>query len=300
MEPSRLKRLTLRQIQIFLAICRHESYSRAADELALTQPAVSAQVRNLEELVGEPLFDYLGKQLYLTPAGHALRRAGQDLLQRLVHLEMELAELRGVIRGSLSIAIESSAQYFLPGQVAAFCRQHPAVTVDLQVMNHDQVLKGLMENRVDLVVMGQVPDDRSLRFIPFRDNRLVAVCAPQDPLREAPPLSLAALSEQPLLLREPGSGTRGILEEHCLSQGIRLGERQQFGSLEALKAAVMAGLGISVLPEEACRAALEAGQLAQVAVQGFPLRRSWCLVHRRARHLSAVADALIQHLLAQR
>lgn len=298
MEPSHLRRLTLRQIQIFLAICRHESHSRAAEELALTQPAVSAQVRNLEELVGEPLFDYLGKQLYLTPAGQALRRAGQELLQRLGHLEMELAELRGVISGALSLAVESSAQYFLPAELAAFCRQHPAVTADMQVMNHDQVLKGLLENRHELVVMGRVPEDRSLRFIPFRDNHLLAVCAPDNPLRHGPPLSLVALAEQPLLVREPGSGTRGILEEHCQAQGIRLGERHQFGSLEALKGAVAAGLGVAVLPEDACRRALAAGHLAAVPVEGFPLRRSWCLVHRRARHLSAVAEALIKHLLA--
>ena len=167
MKPAYLNRLTLRQIQVFLAVCRLNSYSKAAEELALTQPAVSAQIRQLEELIGEPLLDYLGKQLYLTPAGEALRRAGRDLLQRLVSLEMELSELHGVMQGTLNLAVESSAQYFMPGAIASFCAQHKAVNVELEVINHSEALRRLADNRDDLVVMGLVPDIARSPSFPF-------------------------------------------------------------------------------------------------------------------------------------
>lgn len=277
-------------------MARLSGYSRAAEELALTQPAVSAQIRQLEDLIGTPLFDYLGKQLYLTPAGAALERAGRDLLQRLVSLEMELAELRGVMQGTLNLAVESSAQYFMPAQLAEFCALHPAVDVQLRVVNHAEALKSLQENRDDLVVMGLVPDDRALAFIPFRDNELLAVAPPTHPLGGHAGLSLLRLVEETLLVREPGSGTRRAFEAFCQEQGVRLGRLQQLGSLEALKAGVEAGLGVAILPHEACARELNEGRLIALDVRGLPLRRSWCAVYPRGKHLTPVAEAFLQFL----
>ena len=297
MNTAYLNRLTLRQLRIFLTVCQRESYSRAADELALTQPAVSAQVRNVEELIGEPLFDYVGKRLSLTPAGGAMRRAGGDLMQRLVHLEMEIAELRGVMQGILSLAIESSAQYFMPGRIAAFCARHPAVAVTLHVLNYGEALKSLRESRYDLVVMGQMPDDRSLRFVPFRENRLIAVAPAGHPLLGADSVPLARFVRHTLLVREPGSGTRQVFEHHCQAQGVRLTHQQQLGALEAIKAGVIAGLGLAVLPADACQRELASGELAVLPVDGLPLKRSWCITHPRARHLTPVADAFFSDLI---
>ena len=298
MKTAYLNRLTLRQMTIFLAVCQQGSYSRAAEELALTQPAVSAQVRSLEELVGEPLFDYVGRRLSLTPAGRALRRAGQDLMRRLVHAEMEIAELRGVMQGTLGLAVESSAQYFMPARVAAFCRQHPAVEVRMNVLNHAEALRALREDRFDLIVMGQVPDDRRLRFVPFKDNPLVAVAAADHPLCGEPAMPLARFLEQTLLVREPGSGTRAVFEAFCQSRGARPPRRQQLGSLEAVKAGVRAGLGVAVLPEDAIAGELAAGTLARLDVEGLPLKRSWCVTHPRARHLTPVAERFMSELIA--
>lgn len=298
MKAAYLNRLTLRQMTIFLAVCQQGSYSRAADELALTQPAVSAQVRTLEALIGEPLFDYVGRRLSLTPAGEALRRAGQDLMQRLVHAEMEIAELRGVMQGTLSLAVESSAQYFMPARIAAFCRRHPAVDVQMRVLNHAGALKGLREDRFDLIVMGQVPDDRRLRFVPFRENNLVAVAPADHPLGSEVAIPLARFLEETLLVREPGSGTRSVFEAFCQSRGMRPPRRQQLGSLEAVKAGVRAGLGVAVLPGDACVEELRAGYLACVDVEGLPLRRSWCVTHPRARHLTPVAERFLSELIA--
>ncbi len=299
MKPAYLHRLTLRQIEVFLAVCRHLSFSRAAEQLALTQPAVSAQVRQLEELVGEPLFDYLGRQLYLTAAGELLERAGRDLQQRLVSLEMELAEQRGVMRGALNLVAESSAQYFLPALLARFCSDYPSVELQLRVTNHAEVQKSLRENRADLVVMGLVPEDRALAFIPFRDNALIAVAAADHPLALASAqdeLTLLQLAGQTLLVREPGSGTRRAFDDHCAAQGVRFGRLQQLGSLEAVCTGVEAGFGVAVLPRDACTRALAAGSLSELRVRGLPLRRSWCAVYPRAKHLTPVAQTFLAFL----
>lgn len=296
MKPAYLHRLTLRQIEVFLAVARLRSYSRAAGELALTQPAVSAQIRQLEELVGEALFDYLGKQLYLTPAGEMMERAGRDLVQRLVTLEMELAELRGVMQGVLNVAVESSAQYFLPALLKEFCDRHPAVSVQMRVANHAEALRGLAENTDDLVVMSLIPEERALVFVPFRENVLLPVAAPAHPLAAMKDVSLLQLIGQTLLLREPGSGTRRALELHCQQQAVRLQRVQQLGSLEAVKQGVAAGLGVAVLPQEACATELADGRLVALDVKGFPLRRSWCAVHPRGKHLTPVAEAFFRFL----
>jgi DNA-binding transcriptional LysR family regulator len=296
MKPAYLHRLTLRQIEVFLAVARLRSYSRAADELALTQPAVSAQIRQLEELVGEALFDYLGKQLYLTPIGEVMERAGRDLVQRLVALEMELAEQRGVMQGALNLAVESSAQYFMPGALKEFCDQHPAIGVQMRVVNHADALKSLAENSDDLVVMSLVPEDRALAFVPFRENTLLAVAWPDHALVGVKQISLLRLVEQTVLLREPGSGTRRAFEIHCQQQAVRMQRIQQLGSLEAVKQGVSSGLGVAVLPQEACAAEVADGRLAVLDIKGFPLRRSWCAVHPRGKHLTPVAQAFFQFL----
>jgi len=299
MRPSYLHRLTLRQVEIYLAVCRLRSYSRAAEELRLTQPAVSAQVRQLEQLVGEPLLNYVGKQVSLTPAGEVLERASLDLQQRLVSVEMELAELQGLVQGTLAIAAESSAQYFLPGIFARFCALHPAVDLQLEIVNHAAALHRVGENRDDLVVMGLVPDNRAFSFVPFRENRLVAVSGIQHRLAGRTDLSVHDLTDEMLLVREPGSGTRRIFDEYCLEQGIRFQHMQQLGSLEAIKAGVVAGLGVAVLPMDACRDEFAVGSITELHLPGFPLRRSWCAIYPRGKHLAPVGQRFLAHLLSQ-
>jgi DNA-binding transcriptional LysR family regulator len=245
------------------------------------------------------LFDYLGKQLYLTPVGAALQRAGRDLLQRLVGLEMELAELRGVMQGTLSLAVESSAQYFIPAELSAFCSEHPAVNVVLEVVNHGEALQRLRDNLDDLVVMGQLPHDRALAFTPFRDNELIAVAAPAHHLRKVQNISLLQLSAEVLLVRETGSGTRKAFDTYCHEQSVVFRQHRQLGSLEAVKRGVQAGLGIAVLPREACAQELAAGQLMLLDVKGLPLRRSWCAVYPRGKNLTPVAAAFLRYLTGQ-
>lgn len=298
MRPSYLHRLTLRQIEIFLAVCRLRSYSRAAEELGLTQPAVSTQVRQLEHLVGEPLLNYVGRQVSLTPAGLVLESAARDLQQRLVGVEMELAELQGMVQGTLAIAAETSAQYFLPGLLADFRALYPAVHLQLEVVNHAAALRRVTENRDELVIMGLVPDNRAITFVPFRENRLIAVASARFAVGREGPLSLLDLTNETLLVREPGSGTRRIFEQYCLEQAVRFPNTQQLGSLESVKAGVLAGLGIAVIPLDACRSELELHELTELPVTGFPLRRSWCAIYPRGKNLTPVGQRFLGHLLS--
>ena len=216
-----LMRLTLRQLQVFRSVCDSRSYSRAAEEMALTQPAVSLQIRQLEELVGQPLFEYVGKKLYLTEAAEALKRASTDIFQRLESLDMQLSDLQGSLQGQLNLAVESSAKYFVPHLFAAFKRQQPDVSLHLTVVNRSQVIKRLSDNRDDLVIMSLVPQDMALEFLPFLNNPIIAVAPPGHPLYRAAKLTLQDLEPYPLLVREPGSGTRKAIPQ----QGDAFDER---------------------------------------------------------------------------
>nr|WP_281388658.1 LysR family transcriptional regulator [Litorivivens lipolytica] len=287
----------MRQIEIFLAVCRLRNYSRAADELALTQPAVSAQIRQVENVVGEALFDYIGKQLNITPAGLLLERAARDLQQRLVSLEMELAELKGEVQGTLNIAAESSAQYFLPGLLSTFSERNPGVDIRLDIDNRARTLKRLNEGRHELVITGAPPPDRTLQFTPFRDNPLIAVARADHPLSNNESISFFELTQERLLLRESGSGTRLAVEEFAQIKAVKLTHVYQLGSLEAIKAGVMEGLGVSILPLDACTQEIEHGLLRSLPVDGFPLKRSWCVVHFRKRQLTPVSQRFTQFLL---
>ena len=295
-----LLRMTLRQLQLFRAVCAHRSYSRAAEEVALTQPAVSLQMRQLEELIGQPLFDYVGKKLHLTEAGDALLRASGDLFGRLESLDMQLADLKGSLQGQLSLAVESSAKYFVPHLFAAFRQQYPEVSLQLVVTNHAQALRRLSANRDDLLIMSQVPSDQDLEFLPFLNNPIIAVAPPEHPLCSRASLSLQELTAWPLLIREAGSGTRQACEDYCHQKRAHFPQTLEVGSMEGQCEGVLAGLGLALLPRHAVRRELACGALRELPVTELPLLRSWCLVHPRSKHLSPVAQAFFAFVRDQR
>lgn len=246
-----LMRMTLRQLQVFRAVCESRSYSRAAEEMALTQPAVSLQIRQLEELVGQPLFEYVGKKLYLTDAAEALLKTSTDLFQRLESLDMQLSDLKGSLQGQLRLAVESSAKYITPHLFKAFQNLHPEVSLSLTVVNRTQVIKRLADNRDDLVIMSLVPQDMALEFLPFLNNPIIAVAPPDHPLCNAAKLALKDLEPFPLLVREPGSGTRKACEEFFQQRRAHFSQIQEIASLESLREGVIAGLGLALLPRHA-------------------------------------------------
>lgn len=295
-----LLRMTFRQFQVFRSVCSHLSYSRAAEEMALTQPAVSLQIRQLEELIGQPLFDYVGKKLYLTEAAELLQRASADIFGRLESLDMQLSDLQGSLQGQLSLAVESSAKYFVPHLFAAFRQQYPDVSLQLVVTNHAQVIKRLNANRDDLLIMSRVPTDMNLEFFPFLNNPIVAVAPPDHPLSQQDTLSLQDLTAYPLLVREPGSGTRKACEDYCHLKRAHFAQTLEVGSMESQRESVLAGLGLALLPRHAVRRELACGALQELPVSELPLLRSWCLVHPRSKHLSPVAQAFFAFVREQR
>ena len=295
-----LLRITFRQLQVFRAVCTSLSYSRAAEEMSLTQPAVSLQIRQLEELLDQPLFDYVGKKLYLTDAAQALLKASDDIFARLDSLDMQLADLQGTLQGQLSLAVESSAKYFTPHLFAAFRQQHPEVSLQLTVVNHAAAVKRLSVNRDDLLIMSQVPQNMALEFLPFLNNPIVAVARPDHPLCQQGTLTLQDLTRWPLLVRETGSGTRQASEEYCHQKRAHFAQSMELGSLEAQREAVQAGLGLAFLPRHAVSLELASGRLHELPVQELPLHRSWCIVHPRGKRLSPVAQAFIAFIRSER
>lgn len=295
-----LMRMTLRQLQVFRSVCEQQSYSRAAEEMSLTQPAVSLQIRQLEELTGQPLFDYVAKKLHRTEAAEALLRASEDIFGRLESLDMQLSNLQGSLQGQLSLAVESSAKYFIPHLFAAFRRQYPEINLQLTVVNHAQAVKRLSANRDDLLILSQVPTDMALEFLPFLNNPIIAVAPPDHPLCAVPSLDLQALTAYPLLTREVGSGTRKACEEYCNQKRAHFANTLEFGSFEGQIEGVIAGLGIALLPRHAVRRELACAALQELNVSELPLLRSWCVVHPRGKYLSPVAQEFFTFVRNQR
>ncbi|QLF93346.1 LysR family transcriptional regulator [Pseudomonas sp. ABC1] len=295
-----LMRITLRQLQVFRAVCESRSYSRAAEEMALTQPAVSLQIRQLEELIGQPLFEYVAKKLYLTEAAEALLRASGDIFDRLENLDMQLSDLQGSLQGQLDLCVESSAKYFIPHLFAAFRRKYPDVSLNLAVVNHAQAVRRLSLSRDDLLIMSQVPQDMALDFMPFLNNPIVAVAPPGHPLCARAELSLQDLTPFPLLVREKGSGTRRACEEYCHQQRAHFPQVLEIGSLDAQREAALAGLGLALLPRHSVYLELRHGLLCELPVAELPLLRSWCVVHARGKRLSPVAQAFFGFIREER
>lgn len=292
--PQLLNRLTFRQLQVFRAVYDQHSYSRAAQTLGLTQPAVSAQIRQLEQALGQPLFKYAGRTLHLLPAADALAASTRAIFGQVSRLQMTLSDMAGTIRGELNLAAVSTAQYVVPYLLARFRARYPSVQVRLRVCNRSQALERLAKRCDDLVIMARVPEDPALAFMPILDNEMIPVVWPGHPLLEAEAPTLEDFARHYVLMREPGSGVRSAFEELAADQDVPLHHAIELGSNEAVKQGVMAQLGVSVLPRLAVRLEVTAGLLAPLALPGFPLRHSWCTVHPRDRFPTPVTELFLR------
>ncbi|MFP5411272.1 MAG: LysR family transcriptional regulator, partial [Gammaproteobacteria bacterium] len=222
--------ITFRQLQVFEAAARLGGYTRAAETLHLSQPAVSMQIRQLEEQAGMPLFDQIGKKVHLTDAGRALYHHAQNILGQVQEAQLELEEMRGVRRGQLNITIASTANYFAPKLLAAFCQRHPDVKVSLDVSNREHILALLNETDKDLAIMGRPPEASDLVAHPFMENPLVVIASPTHPLARAKRIPLARLAEETFISRETGSGTRMAAERFFDEAGTKLSTAMEMSS----------------------------------------------------------------------
>lgn len=289
--------ITLRQLQVFEAAARLGGYTRAAESLHLSQPAVSMQIRQIEEQAGMPLFDQIGKKLHLTDAGRTLYGHAQSILAQVHEAQLELEEMRGVRRGQLNITIASTANYFAPRLLAAFCQRHPEVKVSLDVSNREHILELLHETDKDLAIMGRPPEPSDLVAHPFMENPLVVIAAPSHPLAQASGIPLARLNEEAFISREIGSGTRIAVERFFDEAGTRLTVAMEMSSNEAIKQAVQAGLGLGVVSVHTLEMELALERLVILDVQGFPILRHWYVVHRQGKRFSAVAQAFLNFVM---
>jgi DNA-binding transcriptional LysR family regulator len=292
-----LKNVTLHQLRVFEVTARLGSFTRAAEELYLTQPTVSMQIKQLKEAVGLPLFEQLGKRLYLTEAGKELLATCQDIFGRLARFEMTVADMKGLKAGALRLSVVTTAKYFAPRMLGPFCNRYPGINVSLNVMNRERVLNRLEENQDDLYVLGQPPENLGVEMHPFLENPLVVVAPAHHPLARRRKIPLNALKDEQFLMREPGSGTRKAVQEFLTQHGITVPVRMELGSSEAIKQAVVGGLGVSVLSRYAVMLESMTGLIEILDVEGFPLRRNWYVVWPMGKQLSVVARTFVDYLM---
>jgi LysR family transcriptional regulator, low CO2-responsive transcriptional regulator len=291
-------RFSLHQLRVFAAVARHLSYTRAAEELHLTQPAVFTQVKQLEESLGQPLLERLGKQLFLTDAGRETLATAHETLNALERLEMRLADLQGLKRGRLRLAIVTTAESLIPRLLGSFCQQYPGIDATLTVANRETLLARLADNIDDLVVLGAPPEHIDVVATAFADNPLVVVARHDHPLANCRAIALARIAEESLILREAGSGTRLAAERLFAEHGLQPRVRLELGSNEAVKQAVAGGLGLTLLSAHTLALEGESGLLRVLDVEGLPLLRQWYVAYQRGKHLSVVAEAFLDFLLA--
>ncbi len=290
------RRITLRQMEIFSAVARLGGFTAAAEALHLTQPTVSMQVRKLAEALGSNLFETRGRTLVLTPEGEKLLAAADDIFDRLEQLEEECQALSGEVRGNLRIAAVTTAKYFLPRLLGEFLAIHPDVEPHLAITNRARVIELLHSGAEDLIIMGRVPAGLDVEAHAFLENELVVVAPPDHPLRDMRPIPLTRIAEARFLVREPGSGTRTAVDNLFAEHGLTVRPTMELGSSEAIKQAVLAGLGVSVLPLHNIQRELRSGDIIVLDVEHFPLRRKWYAVHLKGRRLSHVARTFLSFL----
>lgn len=283
--------ITLRQLTCFDAVARLRSFTRAAEELHLTQPAVSMQVKQLEAQIGLSVTEHIGRSIHLTDAGKEVYAYSRAILQELEELETVLVNLKGEGGGRLRLAAISTANYFAPRLLGTFRQRFPSANISMDITNRESILVQIAANEVDMAIMGQPPEGLELEAIPFMDNPLVIVAPPEHPLAGQRQIPQQQLEEEVFLVREPGSGTRGAMERFFKKRRLRLTTGMEMGSLEAVKQGVQAGLGLGLIPRDAVEMELRLERLVILNVVDFPIHRHWYVVLHKGKRLTPLAAA---------
>jgi DNA-binding transcriptional LysR family regulator len=294
-----LRNATLRQLKIFETVARRLSFSRAAEELYLTQPAVSTQVKQLEEHAGLPLFEQLGKRIYLTPAGNEMLHYSRAILEQFREADDAMARLKGISGGTLNVAVISAGDYFFPRLLAAFTQRNTDVRLNLAVHNREELLHQLSDNLTDLAVMVRPPRDMDTVNVSFAPHPYVIVAPPDHPLVGRRNMPLEALADEPFIVRERGSDTWNSMEEGFAGRLSNLNVAMEITSTETIKQAVIAGMGLSFLSAHTISMELQVGKLAVLDIEGFPVMLNWFVVHRNNKRLPPVALAFKQFLIEE-
>ncbi len=287
---------TFRQLQLFLALAEHQSITAAARACHVTQPTVSMQLKELAEAVGLPLYEQVGKKLYLTAAGDALADTARAMVDEWQAFGQRVDAMQGLTRGRLRLAVVSTAQYFVPGLLGSFCEAHPEIDIALEVLNRDGVVARLQDNRDDLYIMSAPPTHLALEQHAFLSNPLVVIAPNSHTLTSRSRVPLAKLAGERFIMRERGSGTRLACDSHFETQGFVPNVRLELGSNEAIIQAVAGGLGLAVISRHALASHLSEDELTVLDVKGFPLQSNWWTLYPRGKRLSPVTLEFLKHI----
>ncbi|HFE39626.1 MAG TPA: LysR family transcriptional regulator [Gammaproteobacteria bacterium] len=291
--------ITIRQLKVFEAVARHLSYTRAAKELHLTQPAVSMQIKQLEDAIGHKVLEPFGKKNYLTAAGKEMQHYGREILHLLDETEDVLLDLKGLKKGSLDISVATTANDFATRILAEFSRQHEKLNYRIDVTNRKTLIRQLEENEKDLVIMGKPPQGLDVELDVIMENPLVVIASSDHPLASEKQISLDELIKYTFVVREQGSGTRIAMERFFSKHGVEMTTSMEMTSNEAIKQAVQAGLGLGIVSIHTLNLELETGRIVLLDVQNFPILRHWYVVYKHGKRLSAIADAFRTFVLQE-
>lgn len=288
--------ISFRQLQVFLALVEHKSITAAARACHVTQPTVSMQLRELTAVVGLPLYEVIGKNLFLTAAGMELAESARAMVDEWSAFGARIDQMKGVASGRLRVAVVSTAKYFIPRALGSFCKRFPAIDIALEVENRDGIVRRLRENLDDMVIMSMPPEDMDIDCEAFMPNPLVLIAPLEHSLAGRRSVPLEKLVAERFILREKGSGTRLACQIHFTEQQFRPQIRMELGSNEAIKQAVAAGMGVGVVSRHALNAKPEDEGLAVLRVTGFPIHSNWFIVTLRGKRLSPSAAAFLDQL----
>jgi LysR family transcriptional regulator for metE and metH len=293
-----IRNATLKQLRVLAAVVKTGSVTAAAQRLNVSPPAVTLQMQLLQDLAGLPLVERLGNSTTPTEAGAEILRAVEQIETLLADCGAALAAIAGTKRGTVSVGVISTAKYFAPRALGAFLRAHPGVDLRLTIGNRAEMIEALNRHEIDIAVMGRPPDQLDVDVNVIGDHPHVIIAPPDHPLARANSVSPAQLANETFLVREPGSGTRGLMERFFSEAGIAPRIGMQIGSNETIKQAVMAGLGVAFISGHVIDSALITRSLAILPVVGLPIIRQWCIAHLRGRRLmpavAAVRDFFIE------
>jgi len=290
---------SFRQLRLFLALAETGSVSAAAKVMHVTQPTASMQLKEISASVGLPLYEVIGKKVFLTEVGKALAVTAREITQSLASFEQFADATKGIAKGYLRVAVVSTAKYFMPRLIGSFCKRHPLIDVSLEILNRDGVLGRLRKNTDDLYIMSMPPDDVLLVDEVLMPNPIVVIAALTGPLAKHKNVTLSDLSGCRFILRESGSGTRMAADQHFRRKKFRPDIRLELGSNEAVKESVAGGLGIGVISQYALHGHQKENGVRVVDMDEFPLKSSWHLVHLAAKNLSPIALAFKEHIIRE-
>jgi LysR family transcriptional regulator, low CO2-responsive transcriptional regulator len=292
-----MRQSTLHQLKVFETVARLTSVTRAAEELSLTQPTVSMQIKQLTQNIGVPLFEQIGKKLYLTESGQELLLTCREIFDRLARFEMKIADFQGMKQGKLKLSTITTTKYFIPRALAPFCKLYPGVEIALEITNHERILERLNENLDDLYIISKIPERLDVSLHPFLENPLVVIAHQTHPLAQEKNIPISRLNDEAFIMRERGSGTRAAVEQLFAKHDVAVKVRLELGGNEAIKQAISVGFGLSVLSQHTFTPeAAKSSGLTILDVEHFPIERHWYIVHPADKQLSIVASTFFDFL----